>query len=102
MFQGSEKSIINFGFINLSKINSLSEQSPSRIHTVRQTSRIDRSINQYIVDNRCRSDFKDALYTFRQERQTLAGLNLDRIEESLLDIVRRKYPDEKVDSLTCL
>lgn len=42
------------------------------------------------------SDFKDALYTFRQERQTLAGLNLDRIEESLLDIVRRKYPDEKV------
>ncbi|CAF0903256.1 unnamed protein product [Rotaria sordida] len=43
------------------------------------------------------SDFTEALYAYRQERQTLAGLSLSQIEEGVLNIVRSKYPSKQND-----
>ncbi|CAF3425090.1 unnamed protein product [Rotaria sp. Silwood1] len=41
------------------------------------------------------SNFTEALYAYRQERQTLAGLSLSQIEEGVLNIVRSKYPSKQ-------
>lgn len=38
-----------------------------------------------------RSDFTEALYTYRRERGSLAGLSLQTIEEGLWNIVREKH-----------
>ncbi|CAF3340774.1 unnamed protein product [Rotaria socialis] len=43
------------------------------------------------------SDFTEALYSFRQNRQTLAGISLTQLEEGVLNIVRNKYPSKEND-----
>jgi hypothetical protein len=43
-----------------------------------------------------RSDFTEALSTYRREQQTLAGIPLARIEEDVANIIRRKYPSTEV------
>ena len=50
-----------------------------------------------------RSDFTEAIHTYRQHQQTLAGIPLNRLEEDLIGIVRRKYPNNEVsEELTTL
>ncbi|UJR23681.1 hypothetical protein I4U23_026664 [Adineta vaga] len=44
-----------------------------------------------------KSDFTEAIYAYRQEQQTLAGLSLSQIEEGVLNIVRNKYPSKQID-----
>jgi hypothetical protein len=46
-----------------------------------------------------RSDLTDALYSYRQEQQTLAGRSLSQIEEGVLNIIRSKYPSKQVDKI---
>jgi hypothetical protein len=46
-----------------------------------------------------RSDFTEALSTYRDEQQTFAGIPLSRIEESVVNIIRRKYPSTEVNHL---
>jgi hypothetical protein len=48
-----------------------------------------------------RTDFTEALYAYRQEQQTLAGLSLSQIEEGVLSVVRRKYPSQQVSKIDC-
>jgi len=48
-----------------------------------------------------RSDFTEALYSYRQEQQTLAGLSLTQIEEGVLNIIRSKYPSKQVNKTCC-
>jgi hypothetical protein len=55
-------------------------------------------MNIYLLFDR--SDFTEALYSYRHEQQTLAGLSLSQIEESVLNIIRSKYPSKQVDR-TC-
>ena len=43
------------------------------------------------------SDFTEALYAYRQEQQTLAGLSLSQIEEGILNLVRNKYSSKQVN-----
>jgi len=43
-----------------------------------------------------RSDFTEALDTYRREQQTLTGLSLTQIEEGVLSIIRTKYPSQQV------
>ena len=43
-----------------------------------------------------RSDFIEALYTYREEQRTLAGLSLSQIEEGILNILRNKYLSRQV------
>ncbi|CAF1222707.1 unnamed protein product [Adineta steineri] len=47
-----------------------------------------------------KSDFAEALYAYRNEQQTLAGLSLTQIEEGVLNIVRNKHPTKQVDNNT--
>ncbi|CAF1172549.1 unnamed protein product [Adineta ricciae] len=49
-----------------------------------------------------KSNFTEALYAYRQEQQTLAGLSLSQIEDGVLNIVRSKYPSEQNDVDTTL
>ena len=44
-----------------------------------------------------RSDFTEAIHTYRQQQQTLAGIPLNRLEEDLIQIIRRKYPNIEVN-----
>jgi hypothetical protein len=44
-----------------------------------------------------RSDFTEALETYRREQQTLTGLSLTQIEEGVLSIIRSKYPSKQVN-----
>lgn len=43
------------------------------------------------------ADFTDALYRYRQEQQTLAGLSLTQIEEGILNNLQNKNPSEQVN-----
>lgn len=43
-----------------------------------------------------RSEFTEALYAYRRERQTLTGLSLSQIEEAVLNIIRNKYHSREV------
>ncbi len=44
-----------------------------------------------------RSDFTEALSTYRDEQQTLTGIPLARIEEGVVNIIQRKYPPIEVN-----
>jgi hypothetical protein len=46
-----------------------------------------------------RTDFTEALYAYRREQQTLAGLSLTQIEEGVLNLVRNKYPSKQVNKI---
>lgn len=51
-------------------------------------------MNNYLLN---RTDFTEALYSYRQAQQTLAGLSLSQIEEGVLTLVRNKYPTKQVN-----